>query len=97
MTALLEVFNQALMITGFVFVMMLVIEYINVLTSGVWQQRLSASRWGQYFFAAIMGVTPGCLGAFIVVAMYSHRMVTLGAVVSAMIATSGDESFVMLA
>lgn len=97
MTALLEVFNQALMITGFVFVMMLVIEYVNVLTCGVWQQRLSASRWGQYLFAAIMGTTPGCLGAFIVVAMYSHRMLTLGAVVTTMIATSGDESFVMLA
>jgi len=97
MTALLRVFNQALMITGFVFVMMLVIEYVNVLTSGIWQQRLSASCWGQYLFAAIMGAIPGCLGAFIVVAMYSHRILTLGAVVTTMIATSGDESFVMLA
>jgi hypothetical protein len=97
MIALFEVFNQALMITGFVFVMMLVIEYVNVLTSGTWQQQLSASRWGQYLFAALMGATPGCLGAFIVVAMYSHRMLTIGAVVAAMIATSGDESFVMLA
>jgi hypothetical protein len=97
MTALFGVFNQALMITGFVFVMMLVIEYVNILTSGTWQQKLSASRWGQYFFAALMGATPGCLGAFIVVAMYSHRMLTIGAVVTAMIATSGDESFVMLA
>lgn len=44
-----------------------------------------------------MGVIPGCLGAFIVVAMYSHRMLSLGAVVAAMIATSGDEAFVMLA
>ncbi len=97
MAAIFGVFNQALMITGFVFVMMLVIEYVNVLTSGAWQQRLATSRWGQYLFAALMGATPGCLGAFIVVAMYSHRMLTLGAVVTVMIATSGDESFVMLA
>ncbi len=31
------------------------------------------------------------------VAMYSHRILTVGAVVAAMIATCGDESFVMLA
>jgi hypothetical protein len=29
--------------------------------------------------------------------MYSHRIITLGAVVAAMVATSGDEAFVMLA
>ena len=29
--------------------------------------------------------------------MYSHRVLSLGAVVTAMIATSGDEAFVMLA
>jgi len=31
------------MITGFVFVMMLVIEYANVPTSGTWQKRLVLS------------------------------------------------------
>ena len=33
--------THALMITGFVFVMMLVIEYLNVLTQGVWQNELA--------------------------------------------------------
>lgn len=94
---MLEVFNHTLMITGFVFVMMLVIEYLNVLTSGIWQRRLAHQRWGQYLLAALLGVVPGCLGAFVVVAMYAHRALTLGALVAAMIATSGDEAFVMLA
>lgn len=90
-------FNQALMITTFVFVMMLVIEYLNVLTSGQWQQKLVGNRWGQYLLAGFLGVLPGCLGPFVVVTMYSHRILTLGAVVAAMIATSGDEAYVMLA
>jgi hypothetical protein len=94
---MIEVIKQALMITGFVFVMMLVVEYVNVLTSGAWQARLAKRRWGQYVLAAALGATPGCLGAFAVVAMYSHGVLTVGAVVAAMIATSGDESFVMLA
>ena len=97
MNPVIEIVDQSLMITGFVFVMMLVIEYVNVLTSGTWQRLMSRSRWGQYVLAALLGATPGCLGAFAVVAMYSHRVVSLGAVVTAMIATSGDESFFMLA
>jgi hypothetical protein len=95
--ALLEVFNHTLMITGFVFVMMLVIEYINVQTRGVWQQKVFRNKWGQYILAALLGAIPGCLGAFTVVAMFSHRILSIGAVVAAMIATSGDESFVMFA
>ncbi len=91
-----ESLTHALMITGFVFVMMLVIEYLNVFTAGVWQQRLRGSRWKQYLLASFLGATPGCLGTFAVVSLYSHRVVSLGAVVAAMIATSGDESFVML-
>jgi hypothetical protein len=96
MTIFRETLAHALMITGFVFVMMLVIEYLNVLTRGVWQQGLRGSRWQQYLLASLLGAAPGCLGAFTVVSLYSHRVVSLGAVVAAMIATSGDESFVML-
>ncbi len=94
---MIEVLRHTFMIAGFVFVMMLVVEYINILTSGAWRNRLAGSSWGQYLLASALGVLPGCLGAFAVVAMYSHRVVSLGAVVAAMIATSGDESFVMLA
>jgi Putative, 10TM heavy-metal exporter len=96
MSPIIEIFDDSLMITGFVFVMLLVIEYINVLTNGTWQQQMMRSQWLQYVLAAFLGATPGCLGAFAVVAMYSHQVVSLGAVVAAMIATSGDESFIML-
>jgi len=92
-----SVFGHTLSITGFVFVMMLVIEYVNVFTRGLLLDDLARSRWSQYLVAALLGVIPGCLGAFMVVGMYSHRMLSLGAVVTAMIATSGDEAFVMLA
>ena len=91
-----ESFVHALMITGFVFMMMLVIEYLNVLSRGFLHQELSASRLKQYLLAGLLGATPGCLGAFAAVTLYSHRVFSLGAVVAAMIATSGDESFVML-
>ncbi len=94
---MISVIKHALMITSFVAVMMLVIEYLNVLSRGEWQDRISKRPWGQYLLAALLGATPGCLGAFAVVSMYAHRRLSLGAVVAAMIATSGDESFVLFA
>ncbi len=50
---MINIFNHSLMITGFVFVMMLVIEYVNVLSNGEWQQRLAQHKWGQYILAAL--------------------------------------------
>jgi hypothetical protein len=85
------------MITAFVGVMMIAVEYVNVLTRGTLESKLRGAPLTQYLAAALLGALPGCLGAFTVVALYSHRVVTLGAVVACMIATSGDEAFVMLA
>ncbi len=96
-TELLPILKQTIMITGFVFVMMLIIEYINVQTNGLWQTQISDNKWKQYIFAALLGAVPGCLGAYAVVALFTHRLVSFGAIVAAMIATSGDEAFVMLA
>lgn len=94
---LTEAAAQALRVTAFVALMMIAVEYLNVLTRGAWARGLAASRPRQYLLAVVLGATPGCLGAFAVVALYSHRMVSFGALVAAMIATSGDEAFVMLA
>jgi len=94
---IIEIFKETLIITGFVSVMMLVIEYVNVQTSGEWSKGLARHKWGQYLIAGLLGAIPGCLGAFVVIAMYSHRVITMGAVITAMIATSGDEAFIMFA
>jgi hypothetical protein len=85
------------MITGFVFAMMLLVEYMNVATAGL------AARWlekqGVLGYAAVVlvGAFPGCLGAFTDVTLYIHRIISLGALVGSMVAASGDEAFVMLA
>jgi len=93
---ILEILRHTLMISSFVFIMMLLIEYINVQTEGRLQDVLKNSRWSQYFLGAFLGAVPGCLGAFTVVSLYSHQVVSLGTLVATMIATSGDEAFVML-
>lgn len=92
-----HIFKHALMITGFVLMMMLIIDYINVQTQGIWNRKLQQRGWLQIILAAFLGVIPGCLGAFTVVSLYTHRIVSFAALVAAMIATFGDDAFVMFA
>lgn len=97
MSELIDVINHSIMITGFVFVMMLIIDYVNVLTKGKMEKALKGGRGRQYTIASFLGSTPGCLGAFMNVSFYVHGLIGFGAIAGGMIATSGDEAFVMLA
>ena len=86
---------QSLNITIFVLSMMLIIDYLNVLTGGLWSEDLKKNKWKQVLIAAVLGLIPGCLGAYTVVSLYVHNIFGMGALVAAMIATSGDEAFFM--
>ena len=91
------VFKHALLISFFVFVMMLVVDFIDSISKGRMSQIIKGGPWRQYTLASLLGSTPGCLGAFMNVSLYVHGMISFGAIVGGMIATSGDEAFVMLA
>jgi len=67
-------------------------------------------RWGHRFdaalernrrlgplVAALMTVPPGCGGAIIVMAVYARGAVSYGAAISALVATTGDAAWVLLA
>jgi hypothetical protein len=75
--------------------MMLLVEYINVQTHGNWQEKLKRNRWGQLVLGVVLGAIPGCLGAYTIVSLYAHGVVSFGTLVATMIATSGDEAYVM--
>lgn len=92
-----EIFKHALVITIFVMIMMLLIEYLTVQTKGGWTKPFEKNLFLQILFAAIVGIIPGCLGNFIIVALFAHRLINFSALVVAMIASSGDEAFIMLA
>ena len=91
-----NILKHSLMITLFVFVMMLIIDYINVLSQGKMGSWIKGGMWRQYTLSSFLGATPGCLGAFMNVSLYIRGMLSFGAIVGGMIATSGDEAFVML-
>ena len=93
---LLSIVNDSVMITLFVFVMMLIVDYLNVLSKGKFTCGLKESKWRQYTVSSFLGATPGCLGAFLNVSFYIHGLLSFGAIVGGMVATSGDEAFIML-
>ncbi|MFP4547836.1 MAG: putative manganese transporter [Fidelibacterota bacterium] len=88
--------DHTIMISSFVFVMMLIIEYVNIQTRGLFHSKIQAGKWRQYLLAGVFGIIPGCLGSFTVVALYSHGILSFGALVTTMIATAGDEAFIMM-
>lgn len=94
---ILDVFRNACLVTGLVVVMMMTIEYVNVRSAGKWFSSLQGSRFKQVLLGSCLGLVPGCVGGFAAVSLYSHGLISLGALVAAMVASSGDEAFVMLA
>ncbi|MCB1368210.1 MAG: arsenic efflux protein [Rhodobacteraceae bacterium] len=58
---------------------------------------LRNARGAQVPIAAMLGATPGCGGAVVVVAAYSSGNVGFGAVVAALTATMGDAAFLLIA
>lgn len=58
---------------------------------------LKGSRGFQVPLAALLGSTPGCGGAVVVVAAYSSGNVGFGAVVATLTATMGDAAFLLIA
>ena len=94
---ILEALRNAVLITGLVVVMMMMIESLNIESRGMVFKGLRRTKFGQVVVASLLGSVPGCMGGFATVSLYTHRMFSFGALVAMMIASSGDEAFVMLA
>ena len=97
MEIILDALLSAVLITGLVIIMMMVIEWVNVTSEGRMGTHLGRSRLGQVLLGGLLGVLPGCMGGFAVVSLYSHGMISFGALIAMLIASSGDEAFLMLA
>ncbi len=92
-----DVLKNSILITGLVLIMMLMIEYFNIHSHGKWFAHIKDSKIKQIFLGSLLGLVPGCIGGFATVSLYTHRLLSLGALVAMMIASSGDEAFVIMA
>lgn len=94
---LTDIIRNSILITGLVVVMMMMIESLNIESKGMFFRGLRKTKTGQVIIGALLGAIPGCMGGFATVSLYTHRLLSFGALVAMMIASSGDESFIMLA
>jgi hypothetical protein len=94
--ALSGALTETAAIGAIVFVMMVVVELANVRLRGALPRLLGEGRWRGYAIAALLGLMPGCAGSFLAVTLYGHGALTFGALATALVATVGDEGFLML-
>ena len=94
---MVEIIRNSILITGLVVIMMMMIESLNIESKGLFFKGLRKTKVGQVVIASLLGSIPGCMGGYATVSLYTHRMFSFGALVAMMIASSGDEAFVMLA
>ena len=94
---LTDALRNSILITGLVVVMMMMIESLNIESKGMFFKGLRKTKTGQVIIGALLGSIPGCMGGFATVSLYTHRMLSFGSLVAMMVASSGDESFIMLA
>ncbi len=85
-----------LAVTVFVAVMVLLFSWLQYATSGRFVEYIQSKKKLQPVIGALMGLTPGCGGAIVMMPMYARGYVTYGTVVATLIATLGDSAFVLI-
>ncbi len=94
---IVDVLRNSILITGLVLIMMLMIEYFNIQSKGKWFEKLQGSGIKQIVLGSALGLIPGCIGGFAAVSLFTHKLISFGALIAMMISSSGDEAFVILA
>ena len=97
MHILWEALKESVSITLLVLVLMAVVESINISSSGRLFRKLHGKPVAEVALACLLGAIPGCAGGFVVVSMFTHRMLSFGALIAGMIATFGDEALFLAA
>jgi hypothetical protein len=95
---IIDVLGETLQVTLFVAAMMIIVDAVNIWSRGKISGLLKGKHKSrQYIIASFIGAIPGCFGGFTDVTLYMHGLISFGALAGSMIASSGDEAFVMLA
>ena len=92
-----EALRESISITLLVLVLMAVVESINISSSGRLFQRIHGKPVLEVAMACLLGAIPGCAGGFVVVSLFTHRLLSFGALIGGMVATFGDEALFLAA
>lgn len=89
-------FIETLEISILVFIALVVMDLIYIYSRGKFATFLQKRPGTQYFISSLLGAIPGCGGVYFAISLHTHGLVSFGALLSAFIATTGDEAYVMI-
>lgn len=92
-----EALKESVSVTLLVLLLMAVVESVNISSSGHLFKKLHGKPVAEVALACLLGAIPGCAGGFVVVSLFTHRMLSFGALMGGMVATFGDEALFMVA
>jgi hypothetical protein len=80
----------------FVGAVLLIFGYINYRKNGKLIESIEKSKNIQPIIGALLGLSPGCGGAILVMPLYIKGTISFGTVIATLIATMGDSAFVIM-
>ena len=92
----LQSLKGSITITAIIFVLMILIEIIILKYKHKIHQFLKKNKVTSYIISSFFGIMPGCVGTFAMDSAYMGGLLSFGGLTAAMIATSGDETFIMI-
>ncbi len=96
MEILVETAFETVKISAIILILMIIVEYIEIVFNEKLKKFFSKGKFSQIFLATLFGSFPGCIGTFVVDSFYMSGIIGFGAINSALIATSGDEAFILI-
>jgi hypothetical protein len=94
---LVSVRDAYVQVSAFVAITVVAFGLLQYWTRGALVERLESNERLQPLVGALLGLTPGCGGAIVVMPLYLRGSVSFGTVVATLAATAGDSAFVILA
>lgn len=96
MDLFLQSLKSTIEITLIILVLMIIIEALLLRYQERMLHIIKKNKFVGYITSSFFGIIPGCLGTFAMDSLYMTGLLGFGGIVAVMVATSGDEAFLLL-
>ena len=93
---LFQSLKASIQITTIILVLMVIIEILVLKYQKKIISFIKKNKLIGYIVSSFFGMIPGCVGTFAMDSLYMSGLLGFGGIISVMIATSGDEAFILL-
>jgi len=95
-TLFFQSLKASVKITLIILILMIIIEILVLKYQKKIIMSIEKNKFIGYVISSFFGIIPGCIGTFAMDSLYMSGLLGFGGIVSVMIATSGDEAFILL-